>query len=474
MKFIALQTVQALDSQLTDGLSSLRYRELPDCFTRFEQAFLPYPLDPTDCVALEAENTLPAALTLLYLLEHECNVLLLPRSTLDGGALPSFCRYISTTRAMEKNAPEALEPIQFLNIREHKGWELGSWHGRAKLLLRTSGSTGTPKMAVHSYAKLHGNAANCVARFGLTFADRVAIPAPIYHMFGLGAAFLPSVMAGASVDLQKGANLLKFIQREQAFNPNVAFMTPSFCNTLLKVRKSRRPYRLTVSAGDRFRENQFENYERAFGCLVQLYGSTELGAIAAGAPDLPLEIRARSAGLPMPDAQLRIETTADKAEGNLWCKREYGFDGYVDNAGNPVDLEGEYVDGWFHTKDVAKLDSQGHLEVLGRSDHSVNRDGLLIFFADLEKAIESLDAVEAVAVVAGGETERGRKLIAYCVVDKNTQASAASIRTHCFEKLPRRAVPDEIRILEALPLLLNGKVDRVKLTNLTDIDSDDG
>jgi acyl-CoA synthetase (AMP-forming)/AMP-acid ligase II len=72
-----------------------------------------------------------------------------------------------------------------------------------KIYLQTSESTGNPKMATHLHTKLMGNAFNCVERLGLTSEDRIAIPVPIFHMYGLAAAFLPGVVVGASIDLQK-------------------------------------------------------------------------------------------------------------------------------------------------------------------------------------------------------------------------------------------------------------------------------
>ncbi|MFM6200408.1 MAG: AMP-binding protein, partial [Dolichospermum sp.] len=138
--------------------------------------------------------------------------------------------------------------------------------------------------------------------------DRIAIPVPLYHLYGLGAAFLPSVAVGATIDLQKSANLLRYLEREKDFNPNVAFMTPSFCETLIKGRKSARDYKLTVIAGDRIKEDTFTKYERNFGRLLTLYGSTEMGVIAAASPKDQSDVRCQTVGLPMSGEKIRIKT----------------------------------------------------------------------------------------------------------------------------------------------------------------------
>ena len=123
-------------------------------------------------------------------------------------------------------------------------------------------------MAAYLHTKLIGNAFNCVERLGLTSKDRIAIPVPIFHMYGLAAAFLPRVVVGASIDWQKGANLLRYLEGKKEFVPNVTFLTPTFCQTLLKGRKSPRAYKLSVVAGDGLREHTFTKYESSFGCLV--------------------------------------------------------------------------------------------------------------------------------------------------------------------------------------------------------------
>jgi acyl-CoA synthetase (AMP-forming)/AMP-acid ligase II len=277
------------------------------------------------------------------------------------------------------------------------------------------------------------------------------------------------VSVGASIDLQKGANLLMYLQREQQFNPNVAFMTPIFCETLLKGRKSTRKYRLTIAAGDRCREETFSKYESRMGTLVKLYGSTEMGAISAASPDEGIEVRSQTVGKPMAEVQMRLQASPELGKkeedvGELWCYHNYGFDGYVDNHGDPVHQSPEnQEDGWFRTKDLGRILADDHIEVLGRSDHSVNRDGLLVFFSEVEQAIESISGIDSVVVVSKGESQRGKALTAYCVPAKGSEISVTEIKSFCFNILPKRAIPDYVNIVKSLPLMSNGKVDRQKL-----------
>jgi len=319
-----------------------------------------------------------------------------------------------------------------------------------------------------------------VERLRLASDDRVAIPVPIFHMFGLGAAFLPAVAVEASIDLQKGANLLRYLQRERAFNPNMVFLTPVFCETLLKGRKSSRTYKLTVAAGDRVRAKTFSRYESLFGNFVQLYGSTEMGAITASNPEDSSDLRSKTVGKPMSNVKMRITSKSDKPDGEtkdsgeLWCYHDYGFEGYVDEYGKPINSHEVLRDGWFCTKDLGRIWSEGRIEVLGRSDHSVNRDGLLVFFSDVEKAIEKMEEIDSSVVVSKGESSRGKGLVAYCIPAKGVEFNEKDIRDYCFNQLPRRSVPDIIKIADALPQLPNGKVDRQTLISNTEAVTPEG
>ncbi len=284
------------NSVITDGDGRCRLPDITGHFEKIRKVFDYNGVEKGEPVVLSCTNSLPGALTLLYLLEEGYSLLLIagePGTPDEStGYLPFFCRHKIIAGYGEEKGERA-DAEDYLCIIENCDHVPADLTGEAgpKLLLRTSGSTGAPKMAVHSHAMLKGNAENCVARLGLGKESRIAIPVPITHMYGLGAAFLPGMLAGASVDLQAGANLLKFIQHEKVFNPDTVFMTPVFCETLLKGRRASRVYNLTVTAGDRFRSGEtFEKYESLFGPLVNLYGSTEMGAMSAASPGDPSKL----------------------------------------------------------------------------------------------------------------------------------------------------------------------------------------
>lgn len=453
------------DNFLTDGQLTCKYQEIPAVFVQLQHFFTEKGIQPQDGIIFDCENSLPSALVLLFLLEHGYHFLLSKVENSDK-IPPQFCRYQLQIHA------ESLNPHDFLTVIEHSSHAHAAEDNVPKLYLRTSGSTGEPKIIVHTHKRMLGNITMCVQRFGYNHQFRIALTVPISHLFGLGAGFLPAVAVGASVDIQKSANILRYLQREKEFNPNATLMTPIFCETLLKGRKTARYYDLTVIAGDRLREGVFEHYESLFGCLVRLYGSTEMGAIAAGNPLDSSELRAQAVGLPMDDVELRIDNaTAEISDGSqesgeIWCKRRYSFLECWDNQGQPTALEQIDTNDWFGTRDLGRILPNGYIEVLGRCDHSVKRDGLLVLFAEVESALQSIAGVEAAAVITKGESLRGKGLWAFCVIAPESNLDSAAIRSACFELLPKRAIPDNVILLDSLPLLANGKLDRQFLLTL--------
>jgi acyl-coenzyme A synthetase/AMP-(fatty) acid ligase len=292
-------------------------------------------------------------------------------------------------------------------------------------------------------------------------------------MYGLGAEFLPAVMAGAAIDLQNKMNVLKYLEREKRFKPTIAFVTPTICDMLLKGFKTQRTgYKMIVTSGQRIGEELFCAFdERVNGCLVNQYGSSEMGAIAACDPADAQDNKATTIGKPMAGVQLMIGTdegithaTAD-GSGELFCQHPYGFLGYVDEDG--AWLQRAAPTSWYNTGDLARSLPHGSIQVTGRAGNSVNRRGYLVQFADLEQRMEGIqDVAQVVVVRAPGESAHGERIAAFCVLSQPATLNQLQVRERCFERLPAYAIPDDIFILDALPLLPSGKVDRQRLAAL--------
>lgn len=471
----AIAAASSRASALTDGTSALPYAELDARSAAVQRFVASRDVLPGDVVALETPNTVAGALTLLALLRGGYSVVLLPadRSVMRP-ALPQFCRHsLIVLGRITDGADVDLDRIEsFLAISQHAafaGPPADPALLRGKLLLRTSGSIGIPKLVVHGHSVLLANARNVIGRLRLRPDDRIAIPVPITHMFGLGAAFLPGLAVGASLGFVEGANVLRYLEHERGSQPTVVFLTPALCTMIARTRGGRDHYRHVVVAGDKLTPEAFEAAERRFRRVANLYGCTELGAITAADPAADHDRRTTTSGTALPGVELRVDAPDEVDDsapdaGSVACRHPFGFEGYITADGGPWTGPSPLRDGWYRAGDLGRLHPGGLLEVLGREDHSVNRQGRLVMLADVERAMEQLSGVERVVTVLGSDGLRGRQIVAFCVAREGQVLESDALRDACAGLLPTYAIPDQIRIIAGVPMLANGKVDRRSLS----------
>ncbi len=462
--------VHRSENGLTDGRTTVTYAALHAEFARLDALWRSADESGlAGVIALVGRNDVASAVAALHLLatERAC-YFWRPSTPMTGNAfpwseLPEFC-----TTAIQSRDPESAtngDSSGLGYVLEHRSTTLFVPKS-SSIYLGTSGTTARPKLAVYTPERLLGNAENCVRRFQLTAADRVLLPLPIAHMYGLGAAFLPAVLAGASVCILPQANLLTFLQAEQRFDPTVVFLTPGLAHQLIAVRKQKRPYRLSILGADRMNGETFARYEERHGCTVCVYGSTELGAVAASSPDDAYERRRHSSGRLLDHVRLVSHPLETDATDTLCFEHPFAMAGYANANGDPELPADFYQQGVYLTRDVGAVDEHGDLRIQGRCDDSVKRDGYLVAFSYVEQALEQLPQISRAIVLAGEPTPRGVELIAFCVQANDQRTDEQQLRQECQTRLPAHAIPDRFHLLDRLPLTSTGKPDRQALRSL--------
>jgi acyl-coenzyme A synthetase/AMP-(fatty) acid ligase len=447
-----------------DAATQITYADLMRYFNALDKYFVTHKIKPTDCIAFECANTTAALIVLLALFYRGQHFLLLPS---EGNALkepgfkpsiPEFCKIhltVGTLNSASTCEPETL--VKGVNSYHNLLFNQVAYKrldlSEPKLLLRTSGSMGDAKMVVFTHAKLLANAKNCVSRFGLDKNSRVTITVPIFHLYGLGAGLIPALIAGAFIDLQADTNILRFMDHQRRFKPNVVYLNPTLCAMLVKMRrKNQQPFKQTISAGAALATTLHQQYQTHFGTLTNLYGSTEMGAAATTTNEQTTLL------YPMSGVKITIDENK-----RLYCSHPHAFNGYINSQGEDITISVSP----YSTGDIAKILDKGCFELIAREANSCNRAGFLVQFNDIENALLEIEAVIQVLVLSSNEeTLRGQKLYAFCQLDHErpfAENQAEVIRQACFKLLPRYAVPDEIILRQSLPLLANGKIDRQTL-----------
>lgn len=404
-------------------------------------------IENNDCVSIEAVNCIESIAAIVAMMNLNANVFIRPSLSHSNYNTPDFCNHHIR-----------------LNDRYEQGIEYiydkspGTLRVANKIFVTSSGTAGSPKIIMHAKENFIKNSLNCLHRLDLKSTDRILITTPIHHMYALGAALIPAALAKASIRLIRNTNLLKLRDELRTYKPTFCFVTPGLCEMLLKF-----PWEGTVgnstifvSAGDLLEERSITFFEKKFGRLINLYGSSELGVIATSST-----VSSSGALYPLPSVDFEIQHK-DGKKGELHCRHGFGFEAYVNTTGEVLKINSE----WFNTRDLVEETEFG-LRIIGRTDYSCNRNGKLVAFREIESAIERcVDEVNK-CIVLSDDTEttlRGKKLIAFCQV--NESSSDKAILKSCAQSLDRDLIPDEIVLTDVIPTLSNGKVDRQGLTVL--------
>ena len=246
---------------LTDSRHTYTYPEVRGHLDAILAGLQEHGIRTTDCITVELTNSLTSALAVLALLDGEYDLVLTSAKTRKPDITqadlqpPRFSRWVlRVTDDPSIPRRQARQPSSYLSLAPNPNYTNAAppFEDRSpRLYAHTSGSLGTSKFALHTHSGIASCACRVIERLRLDASCRIALPIPIFHMYGLRVAFISCFIAGASIDFQSRANLLSYLEREEEFGPDVAFMTPTFCEALLRVRKRPRRYRFIVTGGDR-------------------------------------------------------------------------------------------------------------------------------------------------------------------------------------------------------------------------------
>jgi cyclohexanecarboxylate-CoA ligase len=337
------------------------------------------------------------------------------------------------------------------------------------VVLFTSGSTGGPKAALHTQRGLAYKAKVMADAHRLGPTDSVLMPAPLAHISGLlNAVLLPGVLGMRSQVMPRWEpdHAIEIIEREQ-----ISFMIgpPTFFVALMGAAgfSSERVASLRlVSSGGAGVTPAFvaEATERLGAVVKRTYGSTEAPTITTSTPD-DSAVRARETdGRATGAARLRVsdpDTGRERAPGEpgeLWLRGPELFVGYTDATATRESI----ARGWFRTGDLATVDTDGWLTIVGRIKDIIIRGGENIAAAEIERVLEAHPDVRHAVAVGYPDDRLGERVCAFVVT------SAPFDLASCQEWFEREGVaryktPERVITVDDLPVLGPGKPDRAAL-----------
>jgi acyl-CoA synthetase len=335
------------------------------------------------------------------------------------------------------------------------------------LLNSTSGTTGLPKCVAHDQARWLAFHRFAAAAGALAPSDVFlsALPAPFG--FGLWTAHVTPALLGAPAVLTPrfdAGEALRAIERHRV--TVLAAVSTQFVLMLESPALGRvdlSSLRVLFTGGEAVPADRAARFEEATGARVlQFYGSNETGALSRTTLADPPEVRLRTAGRVIPEMNVRLFDEAGRdvtasGRGQPGCRGPATSRGYWND---PEANRRLYTpDGWMLTGDVAELDADGVLRVVGRKADFIVRGGKNVSAAEVEAEVATHPAVALAAAVAMPDPVFGERVCVYVEPRPGRTLTLVELCAHLAEReLGRESHPERLVVLPALPRSSGGKV----------------
>ena len=342
----------------------------------------------------------------------------------------------------------------------------------------TSGTTGYPKGAVLTHRNIVNNALLVGQRMRLTCRDRVCIPVPFYHCFGMVLGNMACAVHGAAMVIPDEAfdpwTTLKTIEEEgctAVYGVPTMFIRelehPDFPSVDLGT------LRTGIMAGSPCPIELMKQVVEKMHCreITIAYGLTESSPVITqtGVGD-PLETRVTTVGRPLPHTEVKIidpdsgEVVPRGNPGEL-CTRGYlVMNGYYRNP--RATREAIDSEGWLHTGDLATLDEEDYCRITGRVKDMIIRGGENIYPREIEEFLYTHPEVSDVQVVGVPDPVLGEEVLAWIRLKEQGMATARDIKDFCRGKIAKYKIPRYIKFVDSYPMTITGKIQKYKIREI--------
>ena len=338
------------------------------------------------------------------------------------------------------------------------------------VVLFTSGSEGKPKGVVLSHRALLANIAQIRAVIDISPEDKFLNALPMFHSFGLTGGTLLPLLSGASVFLYPSPLHYRVIP-ELAYDRNCTVLlgTGTFLANYARFAHPYDFYRLrhVIAGAEKLSDAVRATWFEKFGVrIMEGYGATETAPVIA--VNTPMAYRSGSVGQLLPGLQAQLVSVPGIENGGLLhVKGPNLMSGYY-RFNQPGVLEppaSELGEGWYSTGDIVEIDADGFLHIRGRVKRFAKIAGEMISLEVVEKIAQTATSAATPTPMHAATTrtdpQRGEAIVLYTTDATLTREALLAAAREAGA--PEIAVPREIRVIDALPLLGTGKIDHVTL-----------
>jgi long-chain acyl-CoA synthetase len=333
-------------------------------------------------------------------------------------------------------------------------------------ILYTSGTTGRPKGAVISHINVIHTVMHYQRAFDGNDEVRSVLAVPFFHVTGLVAQFLQIVYIGGSMLILKKYQNEKYIKQCYEMKVNVQSNVPTIyammaTSPLLKDYSFDFVKRVGFG-GSPIYQHTIEMLRKIFpnASLTNVYGATETTSPTTIMPNEYPMSKVSSVGKPVETADVKIIDANDhelgpNEVGELLIKGPMVIGQYWDN---PEANRTSFIDGYWRSGDVAKIDEDGFVYILDRKKDMINRGGEKVFSIEVEDVLKKHPEIIEAAVVATPDPIYGEKVKAFVVSQTLNEKDCDVIRVFCSQHLAKFKIPEFYEFIDELPKTASGKI----------------
>lgn len=342
----------------------------------------------------------------------------------------------------------------------------------------TSGTTGFPKGATLTHRNILNNGFFIGEAMRLTAQDRLCIPVPLYHCFGMVLGNLACLTHGATIVYPNDAFdpllVLQAVQQERCtalHGVPTMFIAeldhPRFAEFDLST------LRTGIMAGSPCPIEVMKRVVRDMHMseVTIAYGMTETSPVSCQSDaDTPLEKRVATVGRVQPHLEVKIidsesgQVVPCGVTGEL-CTLGYsvmhGYWGDEQRTREAIDAEG-----WMHTGDLATMDAEGYVNIVGRIKDMVIRGGENVYPREIEEFLYRHPAIQDVQVVGVPDRKYGEELCALIILRPGETLADEDVREFCRGQIAHYKVPRYVQFVTEFPMTVTGKVQKFKMREL--------
>ena len=339
----------------------------------------------------------------------------------------------------------------------------------------TSGTTGFPKGATLTHRNILNNGFFIGEAMRLTERDRLCIPVPLYHCFGMVLGNLAVLTHGGCIvypnDAFEPVSVLQAVQDERCTGlhgvPTMFIAEldhPRFKEFDLST------LRTGIMAGSPCPIEVMKRVQSDMNMreVTIAYGMTETSPVSCqSSTDTPLDKRVSTVGLVQPHLEIKI---IDPDSGRIvpvgergeFCTKGYSvMQGYWEDPARTA--EAIDAEGWMHTGDLATMDESGYVNIVGRIKDMVIRGGENVYPREIEEFLYRHPKVQDVQVVGLPDAKYGEELCAWIIAKPGQSLDEDEVRAFCKGKIAHYKVPRYIRFVDAFPMTVTGKIQKFKI-----------